>query len=965
MKNERSILNLPDGCPDIPPQVPRDNIVAVVQVYKAGAAAANRDTPYRKEWVFGTTPADRRNVIIGCCIYLHSVDEHPIYTFGRSKPRANFDVCLPGTFIKKRLFKLLPVRENGCWRIEAASENDAQTNVVQIRGLRLKVWLVHSATEVLRSYLTFDNETLQEVLQNLEERLEDWAEERYIWNRSVDPVSSRSHCLTKRFIGRPATAKIYQHENGLEDRDREMLMLCKQHVHESKVRYHAATEIEGIPAVITDTHQSMIPFGTIASDLDSLQPGFRFQLAADMLRPLFSALEQACADISKRLPDYWGTDIKSRMLEYLALKELEWARARKYQFHNNGLLHIGSVSQMGIQILVESWEQWNQGRAATRTHPMILTLGHAYLDGLANPICSTQMWPQLPLPHEICSKLRSLKGEEKDPWRTFTVRQSRRFRIQSLKAAAEATEQFEIDGQSLAMYLTTCYDMYPSWHSIILSEYDKWMLPVGASVSPNTISNFRTGLAEFGQLPTNLDATLRTLESVTAAGVLGVEEVHKIWYHAPSQLFNVTQLHRLATRDRLDVCLSDSEVWCDNYVEVRGEAVLEGCYVPLALLSMFTEALGMTIDQMPDCRRNRSIDGPADFSRVSSRIVLAHRWLVGFASMARNANQVTHYPRDETDFLSGNHWAKYKTVEESDVGDSVSKPQVSQSQDKPSHVVSIADSHGSSRLVDAIEDRANIIAKAEAPFRRPLESAEPDSSFAEIVQREKVSHIRDGPTMSFLDRNLNLLKVPDLRGIDPEQSFEEVDFTEKIDRDNKFIIRMMDMYFDKEAVIDYEVQLSPLSPIEEQDRALAAAFREASQTEVDTLDDKMSETIKAWNGDLPMTDHSSFSGDNDSSQTRRPPEALVPQNEDTLSSRHDEGEQNIFEVSQSFALQRGMTTAQRPHYEKERGSLALLSSNADLPNEQDSAATSMPDTETFDTEMTKAPSDASEAERGV
>jgi hypothetical protein len=98
-------------------------------------------------------------------------------------------------------------------------------------------------------------------------------------------------------------------------------------------------------------------------------------------------------------------------------------------------------------------------------------------------------------------------------------------------------------------------------------------------------------------------------------------------------MFNVTQMHRFATINRLHAGLSDPRIRCDNFVEVRGQPNLEGNFRPLPMLPLFAEAFGLAIFQQPETRQHAFMYDPSDFSRNSGRIVLAHEHLIAYASV--------------------------------------------------------------------------------------------------------------------------------------------------------------------------------------------------------------------------------------------------------------------------------------------------------------------------------------------
>ncbi|KAK7184357.1 hypothetical protein PSPO01_09734 [Paraphaeosphaeria sporulosa] len=152
----------------------------------------------------------------------------------------------------------------------------------------------HSAAKQLFELVPdhdFKASSLHQNLQNVDDQAENWAQNPYVWDRHSSPVSSSSWRVTQRFTRELATAKVCEGAHGIDDRDREMLMFSKANNHGSIVRYHMATELQGVPAAITDMHQGMISFAALEPNLSSMHQGIRLKLAADMFRPLFSALE--------------------------------------------------------------------------------------------------------------------------------------------------------------------------------------------------------------------------------------------------------------------------------------------------------------------------------------------------------------------------------------------------------------------------------------------------------------------------------------------------------------------------------------------------------------------------------------------------------------------------------------------------------------------------------------------------
>ncbi|KAF2446615.1 hypothetical protein P171DRAFT_357758, partial [Karstenula rhodostoma CBS 690.94] len=848
------MLDLPAGCPKIPGSVSRDSLVAIVVVKHKDAHSVNHNSSYTCRALVKKDTTTGREEPSGTLIYVHRTVGRPTYSFGKghfpgsdspepeddaspTPPHPTYDVYLPIHSAVKQPFELVPDRETGCWRIDATSmaivtvagvelrKPQAQVSsrkkdtkfaqslphsvyldasdmtVITYGDITVKLWLIQSPGEVLKTERNFKTNSLDQKLQNVVNRTEGWAEHPYIWDRRTDPVSSNTWRVTQRFTGELATAKVYHQVNSITDRDREMLMFSKANTHSSIVRYHMATELHGVPAAITDTHQSMVSFAAVEPTLHSIHPGIRCRLAAEMFRPLFSALEwlhynriihasvapasvliqmggdrlaklllvdysnacivdvgeempqelmrhegaqamaiietcsniwhlrkkplpewkeeqtmaqmtvqaeerfwkvkQTCDDFFHRTPDVWKQGEGAIMLEFLALQERKWARARDAQIRNPGLLQVGPVTRVGLQKYVDEWDQMKSRqnvadddalvlKSASEDHPMILSLGHAYLDGLMNAVCGAKVYPQLPLPHEICSKLQSLEGEDHESWQKFRVEKSHDFAVHSI---GRKSQIIQIESRSLADYLAACVEIYPAVRKVVLEEYDRELVSNGAFLLPEFVETFHEQLKKRVQLPASMDSTLEALRSVNTPGTLTISETYDISYHRPSQMFNVTQMHRFATIDGLNTGLSDPRIWCDNFVEVRGQPDLEGNFVPLSMLPLFADAFRLAVVHRPEPHETRSARNPSDFSRNTSRIVLAHEHLVAYASMSRTQNQVTHCPKDESDFQSsenflstyfGNwkilpknrdgmheyprptHWVRYKTAEETE-----------------------------------------------------------------------------------------------------------------------------------------------------------------------------------------------------------------------------------------------------------------------------------------------------------
>lgn len=543
--------------------------------------------------------------------------------------------------------------------------------------------------------------------------------------------------------------------------------------------YNERVILDGIPAIITDSYQGMIEYGTLQAQLKEEHPTIRFMVAAAILRPLFSALEylhhnriihnsvdvhsvlinfknnrvrkvllvdysttyaippeeemprEAMLNDSRRameliedLCNIWalrsvpaphavhedemrrrtevaeeefvaqdnacryffenkGDDRHSvygrRMLKVLAQKEMDWSRAKANQLHNAGQLQIGSVAADRLQNIVRYWEipkpKDFRGDGPSRSiedeeHrdlPMMLTLGHKFLDDLANPLYHTR-WDLLP--RDICAKLRSLEGEVQNPWRTFGVTREVWCRIRTKEDYNASKGGLRIVG--LLDYMTTYCDMFPDWRDKIMSIFAKFVAQKGPRGEPLAFllgafeaervcspdMRFMLQTLEEAQALFDSGQTLEKLgtQSAILANGNGVNvkfaEEHHICYHVPSGMFNVTQLQRLQCTTVLEKCLANSDIRCDNFVEVRGESSIQGHYIALSLLPKFAKALELTVNEEPECERLHT-GNPSDFSNVSpGRVVLAHSGLVAFASVSRTGGQFSHLPTSPKDVES-------------------------------------------------------------------------------------------------------------------------------------------------------------------------------------------------------------------------------------------------------------------------------------------------------------------------
>jgi hypothetical protein len=527
-----------------------------------------------------------------------------------------------------------------------------------------------------------------------------------------------------------------------------------------------------------------------------------------------------------------------RMLKVLAQKEMDWSRAKTNQLHNAGQLQIGAVTVDKLQRIVQDWEKTNPkkstGKIPTQgtndredeAYPMMLTLGHKFLDDLANHLYHSR-WDLLP--RDICTKMRSLEGEVQHPWRTFAVTRKPRFRIRTKDEYAASRRGLRIVG--LFEYMANYCDMYPEWRDRVWSAFAKFAVrkgPDGESLgilcealqdmcvcSPAMQHALQT--LDEAQALLDLDRTLETAGTGPEVALDGdgvnvmIAEEHHVCYHVPSGMFNVTQLHQMQCMVVLERCLADQDIRCDNFVEVRGESSIQGHYVPLSLLPRFAKALELTVTKEPDAERAYMGTNPSDFSHVSpGRVVLAHSGLVAFASVSRTGGQFSHLPTSPLDIESADpflptyfgdtkvlpsfadgridlprpdHWVKFKRAEEIEadilrakgraskdvLGTYTPRPALSLGVElilKPA----VYKLHPG--LARALERRAVVIVGARNHSRH-LDG--PSRDMPQSHTLPKVGRENPGLTPSFVARNTNVLRSPPYRGLDLDQPFEPID----------------------------------------------------------------------------------------------------------------------------------------------------------------------------------------------
>ncbi|KAF2868471.1 hypothetical protein BDV95DRAFT_500879, partial [Massariosphaeria phaeospora] len=752
------MTSLPEGCPPIPNVVEVDNLVAIVAIHDADAASANQNSNF-----------PRTALPLACHIFLSQIEGRPPFIFGRlsgtDHAPHSIDVFLPGSRIAKKQFSLIPDDDTNCWRVQSHSEtlmqvngvplqdwtsrtkkkqdkfpttlflDQSRTNRVLVCDLDISIWLPKPAREVTRPDLAVAVSNAH--LQQVNTRREDWAQVRYILRTDAEQVSTRSYRVLERFTGSQATAKLF--DEGERIRDKEFLAFAKEKFDDSIVRYVQSTAIEGIPSIITSTHEGFASFAAIHGDMVGFHPGIRFEIATKLLRRLFSALEylhynniihgdvsddsvllrmldnrldevllvdytntwtigpgdelpkeamiedgRTVMELVETACDIWSlrkgphkdarneeemrmetetahkefqkvhrvasklseeeiqTEKGKKMLKLARKKQGLHIRLREEQEHNTNRREIRPVTTARLNDHLIRLAPAFATQGVGEKIYTVLSLGHEWLDKLANPLYSNQ-WRLTP--REVCAKLWDWEGHTKDPWRTLTVTKGQSFGLEvaDLGVGPERC----VDEDSFTEYLVRCYELYPEWRATIELEYDRHIRPVTKMCSHQQIVALRDALVAQGRLPQYMDDTLRQLAQLDASQfprTLNTRETHHVWYHVPSRMFNISQLQLHAGVDVLQACVNDGSVRCDNFAEVRGEPKLQGCYVPLALFKDFVQALQISNVGVPTLDGEPLMVDPADFSREphAGRIVLARIGLVSYATVIRTADQFYH-----------------------------------------------------------------------------------------------------------------------------------------------------------------------------------------------------------------------------------------------------------------------------------------------------------------------------------
>lgn len=1007
--------NLPSLAPPLPPHVPPSTLlfIADIQVYES--LTENALSPYPTAPL---PPAPPSILPLGIRIFLPRLPDRTSYSFGAEERGEVYDVYVPIRRATKKLFEVVLDEEKDVWRIEAGGRTEVRVGGLEIRKRRGKkegkgkgkeeavlervwvdpgrevevrfrdghgemtivLWLVkpertangpHKAQSA--GLPVNDARPRDGGLEMTHRQFRHFGEmgggERYIWDRTAEPISTKSWRVTDRFTGEIATAKVYQVPVGVEDRDREILMFAKENVHKSIVLYKEAVTLDGVPAAITDTHDSVVPLAVLELGLPTMHPGMRCKLAADMFRPLFGAIEYlhhnriihgsinsasvllhmvddkltklllvdysqsflvdpgedmpqdllhfegaeamdliatcsnlwtlrkaplpgmldqgvvqtltehaeqqydiltyGAADFAHRRPAFFQTTAEPKLCEMLARAERKWAQAREAQILNADMMHVGPVTKAYLERVKEEWAMFSAGKEVKGEGPMALTLGHAWLDQLINPLRSASRYFELPTPAAVCTKLRSLGGDDPEPWQTFRVQQAHVFQAHAIGIRQQIVQ---IESRDLADYLAAICETYPELRQAIQEEYDRIIVPNGDMILPEYVGAFHGSLQKrlrhnidinepsANPLPHAMSSTLQALSNINEAGAHTITESYDITYHRPSQMFNVTQMHRFSTLGRLRLGINNN-IRCDNFVEVRGQLSLEGIYVTLQMLQAFSNAFDLAVIEKPENRHGSILNDPSDFSLSTNRIVLVHDWLVGYASIDRRHGQGLHGPQgDSTRYPSTEaflttlfgdmsilpeppngvveyprpmHWAKYKTAKEMGKAAEVAKKNTPKSTPMLFNIgqpfgpgAGIRNPEAQCHLRRALQDREQIISAATTTYQPPLRDRDPDSPAAVLFRRaENRSH--PSMTLSQMHAEPNLQRAPAGSLDKPIGPLDPVPFDPAVPA---HVMQIMHAHFNDGP---NDLESDTLDSDIRKELAVVGAYRRASPTEVD------------------------------------------------------------------------------------------------------------------------------------
>ena len=979
-----STPNVPVGRPEIPAGVSTEDVVAIVTVHSSRASLVNQASIYAQEDVF---EADNNSgnppVLVGVNIFLHRHLDSTGYSMGRAMadPKAVqmlLDVYLPDSRIAKRQFEVVPDWERDCWRLQSTTTTktmvngapiqlptqrktdkgkqvpimtflkQSDVNIITIRDFQIDIWLMKSVRQV-HGPNDFVLHPILPVFQDVADRPEQWARDRFI--ATTEQVSAQTVGVIDRFNGKISAAKIFRSGNHpQQSREHEFLAFSKRDVDASIVRYLQTTQIDGLPAIIMDTHAGFQTYGALKHDIHKSHPGIRFSIASKMALRLYRALAwmhfhdivhghvseenvlirvkdgkpehvllvdyttarhtppgkqiafadmltdaqatmklvEDCCDIwafrSGPTRDAQGEHIMQKRTEDLmrlyhsvrrcsidfierlgnsreSIKGVklirlqnklgnDWSSAQGAQKQNLMAREVALLGTTKLKEHIEEWQSANPPRNTVYRDYMLLTLGHPFLDSLADGL-HVKRWDTVP--HEICSAIKQAGGQVEEPWQTFQVE----------KTIALAPTNAERYDQIMDWLASSC-EIHPEWHEFVEAEIEKHLRTDSGMIGQAELEDLHSALQTHAPLPASMN-TMFGLFADMATVPEHVEEVYQVSYHIPSRMFNITQLQRLATPELLAQTITEGRIRCDNFVEVRGDPKVEGCYVSLSLLTKIVNQLGLTLLQMPNEIPEMPTFDAADFSQVpEARIVLARPGMVGFGSMLRAGDQASFlYSRIPDSFIDPNtfiatyfgdmkvlpklaagalkahydrpeHWSKYKTAKESEALTELDKRE-SLKADALGHHHSSQMDVDETLLGQLLRDREGIRAAARPPMKRSIsrspspaqkrararsptpepESAIPDISMS-FVQRMEERYQAPGnltqatqppstPSLvkdSFLQRNSALLTVAPNDPTNVNTSFTVGDDTEGLDDDWRIVDEMLAEMPDEEPEVE-------------------------------------------------------------------------------------------------------------------------------------------------------------------
>ncbi|KAH4955624.1 hypothetical protein HBI82_055530 [Parastagonospora nodorum] len=970
--------NIPAAQPDIPAAVPSQDVVAIVTIHGRRASLVNRTSIYAQADVFRASVNPRSPpVLAGVNIFLHRHLDSSGYSMGRAMadPKAFqmlLDVYLPDTHVAKRQFEVVPDWERDCWRLQSTTETvtmvngapiqlstrrkkdqgkqvpamtflkQSGVNIITIHDFQIDVWLMKSVRQV-HGPKDFVPLPLDPSVQDVSDRPEQWARDRFI--ATTKQVSAQTVGVIDRFSGMISAAKIFRSENHPQQfRDREFLAFSKQDVDASIVRYLQTTQIDGLPAIITDAHAGFQTYGVLRHDIHRSHPGIRFSLASKMALCLYRALAwmhfhgifhgqvsdenilirlkdgkpehvllvgyttarhtptgkqiafadmltdaQATMKLVEDCCDIWtfrngptrdaqGEHIMQKrtqdlMLQYHSVRRCsidfierlgnspesvkgaklirlqnklgnDWSSAQRAQQQNLMAREVALLGTTKLKEHIEEWQSANPPRNTIYRDYMLLTLGHPVLDSLSDGL---HVKPWDAMPHEVCSAIKQAGGQVEEPWQTFQVQKT-------IALAATNAERYD---QIMAWLAASC-EIYPEWHEVLEAEIEKHLRTNSGMIGQGELEDLHSALQTHGPVPASMTTIFRLFADMTTVPE-HVEELYNVSYHIPSRMFNITQLQRLATPENLAHTITEGQVRCDNFVEVRGDAKVEGCYVSLSLLTKTVNDLGLLLLETPHSTPEMPTFDTADFSQVpQARIVLARPGMIGFGSMLREGDQANFlYSRIPDSFIDPNtfiatyfgdmkvlpelaagtrthyvrpeHWSKYKTAKESESLTELNKRDP---------LKATSSSHSSPGQTDVDEtllgqllrDRELIRAAARPPTKHSISRSpspsrkrvrvrspisEPDSAIPDIsmsfVQRMEERYqqatlppSQNSPFMnnSFMQRNSALLTVAPNDPTNVNVSFTVGDETECLDDDWKIVDEMLAEMPDEEPEIE-------------------------------------------------------------------------------------------------------------------------------------------------------------------